>query len=197
MAETFKLSIENSCENKEQHEKLKNFVVIIIKPMGKEYIEEIMEKLSEHGKIKHFETVTSKKEQVSQHYAGSQFDSEGQETSYYPGLVSYMSEKNMELFILEGSNDQDCFIENLRENVIGPSDPMKAKEGQIRNIAKTLDYEKKITIEKNGIEKESKVFDNLIHCSDSQENALREIEIWLGKAIAEDYKKRYNKNENE
>ena len=189
------LSDEN--ERKEGHEKLKNFTVIIIKPMGAEYSAQIMEKLLEHGEIKHFQAVVSTEEQVAEHYSNSQFDSDGQETQYFPGLVKYMSEKNMDVFILEGANDQNCFIENLRKNVIGPSNPEKTEEGQIRNLAKNLDYKKELTIKGEGVEKKSIIIDNLIHCSDSQESALKEIRIWFGDVIAEDYKKRLIKNEDE
>ena len=186
--------LESDHESREQYEKLKNFALIIIKPMGIEYIQEIIDRLLDHGEIKNLQFLKSTKEQIVQHYSASEFDVKGKKTSYYPALVSYMSKKDIRVFVLEGYNDRADFIKNLRKDVIGPSDPEKTEEGQIRNIAKELEYKKDVLVEGTG--ETSMAIDNLIHCSDSIESALKEIKIWYNDRVAEKYEKRYSQDKN-
>ncbi|WP_097026058.1 nucleoside-diphosphate kinase [Clostridium peptidivorans] len=83
---------------------------------------------------------------------------------YYKSLIKYITEDNIIAMILEGENA----VEVVRK-INGVTNPLEADLGSIRG--------------RFGLSKER----NLVHGSDSKENALREISIWFPELTSENY----------
>lgn len=179
--ELYPPSLDNS--KLEKMENPPSFALLILKPLATESDKlraEILGRLINEGKIAHMvDNYTATKYKVSAHYQ----DSSGK--SFIPPLVEYMSNKAVTVIVLEGQeSEQGKFIDKLRSDVIGPSDPKKAQEHHIRSLAIKYDlpYRQQVEVPKEEFipgPDDSIAMDNLIHCSDSQESALREICIWF------------------
>jgi nucleoside diphosphate kinase len=176
--ENFKIEVQESDPNE-----LREFVLILIKPLGMSHLNEIIEVLKRHGNLIESKPILTEHEAVCQHYADSEFDKDGNKNDYYEGLVRYMTFRHSYALVFEDNrledNRQEDYITQLRKKVIGASDPSKTESGQVRNIAKEkkLDYKQSIFVPT--IEDRSRIKDNLIHCSDSLENSIKEISIWM------------------
>lgn len=163
-------------------ERQREFAFVLIKPMGMQYLERIVGILRQQGSVGNIKLIRTSRRQVESHYAASQYDENGVENYYYPGITSYLTEKEVCVLVIEDARDekdeQSGFIDHLRKNVIGPSNPDVAAPGHIRRIAvdEGLAFRVKMTIP--GSDKTSTCMDNLIHCSDSIENARREVALW-------------------
>lgn len=95
---------------------------------------------------------------------------------FYP-ITSYLTNKKVEIMILEGDGTHEKFISELK-NLVGKSDPAKCQEGQIRHLAIKHNLPYIVPIEpKNG--SNNYCFDNLIHCSDSYQATQKEIKLWF------------------
>lgn len=79
--------------------------------------------------------------------------------AFYPGLIKYMTSSPVALMVLEGRRAVDVV-----RRTMGATDPLEAAPGSIRGHW--------------GLE----IGRNLIHGSDSQENAVREIGIFFDEA---------------
>ncbi len=88
---------------------------------------------------------------LSQHYA------EHVERPFYPDLVAFMSRSPAFLAVLEGPDDTYAIVRTM----MGPTNPAEAPPGTIRG-----DYGTEMT-------------ENLVHGSDSNESAEREIGIFF------------------
>ena len=88
---------------------------------------------------------------LSQHYA------EHVEKPFYPDLVAFMSRSPAFLAVLEGPEDTFAMVRTL----MGPTNPAEAPPGTIRG-----DFGTEMT-------------ENLVHGSDSNESAAREIGIFF------------------
>lgn len=191
--------IENRAEN------LREFALIMLKPLGmhKKINGQIKDILFRQGKILYNQDVMTSEETMAEHYLPSQFDKNGKPRPYYPVIVRYMSKKEIEIFIIEDrkdkkEQDKSSFITRLREDVIGDTRPDRAKEGTIRKMAKDDNMPYIQFPEMNPdeiIDGIDYCIDNLIHCSDSLENALREIKIWYKNQseVIKKYEELYNK----
>ena len=87
--------------------------------------------------------------QIEAHYA------EHRDKSFYPGLVRSLEGRVIIPMIWKGN------IETARNSVVGSTCPWVASPGTIRG-----DFANSIP-------------NNLVHCSDSEESANREINIWF------------------
>ena len=188
-------------EQKEQREKEKQFVFIMLKPLA---INTAIETRNELGEIKKsdcsdkiikelelygtFSDLVYEKtiiEQIAQlHYEESLKKPHGTR------LIKYMANKTTIIGILVETEETIkkrgamSFPDWIRKNVIGPSDPEKTNEQHLRNLVIQNGLPHKVYLKGE----KDPVYDNLIHCSDSNENALREVGIWYGKE-SETYKK--------
>lgn len=97
---------------------------------------------------------TATDEELSAHYA----EHEGK--PFYPGLVEYMGAAPLVAMVLEGEG----VIAGFR-SLAGATNPTEAAPGTIRgDLAREWDLP---------------VIQNLVHGSDSEESAAREISIWF------------------
>lgn len=97
---------------------------------------------------------TATEEELSAHYA----EHEGK--PFYPGLVEYMGAAPLVALVLEGEG----VIAGFR-SLAGATNPTEAAPGTIRgDLAREWDLP---------------VIQNLVHGSDSEESAAREIGIWF------------------
>lgn len=98
--------------------------------------------------------VTPTREQLAAHYA----EHEGK--PFYPGLVDYMGSAPLVAIVAEGEG----VIPGFR-SLAGATNPTEAAPGTIRgDLAREWDLP---------------VIQNLVHGSDSEESAAREIGIWF------------------
>ena len=90
-------------------------------------------------------------------------------------LVNYITESPIIAMTLKGDN----VIETIRE-IIGATEPSKADKGTLRgDFASEECYEK--------ANSEERCLRNLVHASDSIENAEREISLWFNDNELHDY----------
>lgn len=165
----------------------RDFTVILMKPMAVEngLVGEIMDRLVNEGgcSITAYKLGSvAEKCDVAEHYAESQYKN-GEPTPYYPGLVNYMSEKVIDIFILEDlgqSSDGRSLHDRLRQDLIGPSNPEDAADHHIRAMARDYEYRKEVDIPpEEAVPGSGSCIDNLIHCSDSIDSAMREVGVWF------------------
>ena len=90
-------------------------------------------------------------------------------------LVNFITESPIIAMILKGPNA----IKSVRD-IVGATEPSKAEKGTIRaDFASEEDYEKANSV--------GRALRNLIHASDSIENAEREISVWFDEPEIHDY----------
>ena len=127
---------------------------IICKPDAVErgYVGEILNRFERKGLTLVAGELRQLEESVlSQHYA------EHVEKPFYPDLVAFMSRSPAFLAVLEGPEDTFAMVRTL----MGPTNPAEAPPGTIRG-----DFGTEMT-------------ENLVHGSDSNESAAREIGIFF------------------
>lgn len=118
----------------------------------------LIESIYQHGfVILDIETVQPSKELLEKHYT------ELVDKPFFPALLNYMTSKPITALILEKENA----IKDWRE-LMGATNPDDAKTGTIRG-----DYGQK--------HQSGNTLKNLVHGSDSIENAEREISLWFPK----------------
>jgi len=81
-------------------------------------------------------------------------------------MVDFLSSGSVEALIVEGEN---AIAETRR--IIGATEPISADKGTIRGDLATDSY--------NAANGENRALLNLVHASDSPENAAREIQLWF------------------
>ena len=93
------------------------------------------------------------------------------------GLVNFIKEGPIIAIVIEGPHA----IELVRK-IIGPTEPRQALPGTIRgDFASVESY--------TGANTKGRAVRNLIHASDSLENAKKEIAVWFRKDEVHDYKR--------
>ena len=97
---------------------------------------------------------TATSEELAAHYA----EHEGK--PFYPGLVEYMGSAPLVALVVEGVNAIAGF-----RSLAGATNPTEAAPGTIRGDL--------------ACERDLPVIQNLVHGSDSEESAAREIGIWF------------------
>ena len=131
---------------------MKEYTYIMIKPDGvkKELTKEIVKRIQNKGlEIKLFDVRKLTEEIIDEHYAHLI------DKPFYPSIKNYMLSDYVVPMIVYGENA----VETMRD-LMGPTKSCEAPAGTIRG-----DYGNKEKIE-----------ENIIHGSDSKENALIEIE---------------------
>lgn len=131
---------------------MKEYTYIMIKPDGvkKELTKEIVKRIQNKGlEIKLFDVRKLSNEIIDEHYAHLI------DKPFYPSIKNYMLSDYVVPMIVYGENA----VETMRD-LMGPTKSCEAPAGTIRG-----DYGNKEKIE-----------ENIIHGSDSKENALIEIE---------------------
>ena len=127
----------------------------IIKP---DAVERSLEnKIKDFFEKNNLKILKNKKVQISKEEAG-EFYKVHQTRPFYDELCSYLSSGPIMVMILEG---EDAVLKN--RELMGATDPLKAEEGTLRKMYG-------VSIGKNSI-----------HGSDSQENAVKEIDFFFNK----------------
>jgi len=132
-----------------------NRTLTILKPdcIGKKVAGKVLSRLEEEE----FEFITGKMCRLSKEQAEGFYDVH-KDKPFFPDLVRFMTSGKVMILVLERENA----IEKLRE-IIGATDPAEAKAGTIRKLYA-----------------DSKQ-NNIIHASDSPENAVREISFFFSR----------------
>ncbi len=126
---------------------------IMVKPDGVEngVIGQVIARFEEKGyKLLQASVTTIKPELAEKHYEAHK------DRDFFPDLVSFITSGPVVPMVWQGEN----IIEEARK-LIGATDPKKAEPGTIR-----ADFGSSIST-------------NVVHGSDSKENALREIELFF------------------
>lgn len=148
-------------------EQPREFVFIILKPAALSNValkKFIKTELLKYGDIKYLkESITVKKEIISEHYKDSR------SSLWHPFVINYLSNKVIQHFILESNpNKYDLkgylFADFLRSQIIGSANLFKTRKNHLRRLALNIS---------SGF-----LIDNLIHCSANTKEALTEIGIW-------------------
>ena len=100
---------------------------------------------------------------------------------FYKGLEKFITEGPVIAMVVEGIHA----VETVRK-MVGSTEPNKAQPGTIRGDFAHHSYE---YADKKGI-----AIKNLIHASDSKENAKKEIELWFSKEEIHTYKTVHEKH---
>ncbi|WP_125152676.1 nucleoside-diphosphate kinase [Clostridium rectalis] len=127
--------------------------LVLIKPDGvkRKLVGEIISYYERKNlKIVDFKLIKADRETAESHY----IEHKGRE--YYQSLIDYITEGEIVTILLEGEN-----AIGIVRKINGATDPLQADSGSIRG--------------KYAYSKQR----NLVHASDSKENAKREIDIWF------------------
>ncbi|SHI34998.1 nucleoside diphosphate kinase [Actinomyces denticolens] len=132
-------------------------ILILIKPDGvrRRLTGEILRRIEAKGyALTALKLITPTEEVLAAHYA------EHVERPFYPGLVEYMTSGPVVAAVVEGHR----VVEGCR-SLMGATDPTAAAPGTIRgDLARDWG---------------TSAIENLIHGSDSEASAAREISIWF------------------
>lgn len=128
----------------------------IIKPDGLKYLDKIITLfVANKLDILEIRRVKATMEQLNKHYAHIT------DKPFYKDVVKYMTSD----FIYVGILEKENAVEDLRK-LMGSTKPEEADKGTIRNLYGFTD-------------KETGNIFNVIHGSDSIENAKKEMKIWI------------------
>ena len=132
-------------------------ILILIKPdaVERRLTGEILRRIEAKGyALTALKILTPTEEILAAHYA------EHVDKPFYPGVVDYMTSGNVVAAVAEGRR----VVEGVR-SLMGPTDPTTAAPGTIRGDL--------------GRDWGTSAILNLVHGSDSDESAAREIAIWF------------------
>ncbi|HHV71978.1 MAG TPA: nucleoside-diphosphate kinase [Clostridia bacterium] len=127
--------------------------LVLVKPDGvkRGLIGEVLKRIEQKGlSIVELKMMQLTKEQAQAHYA------EHKDKAFFPELIDFITSGKIVALIVEGEN-----AVSLVRKLVGATDPAKAEPGSIRG-----DYA-------------NSVQENVVHASDSQESAEREIKIFF------------------
>lgn len=136
---------------------------IIIKPDGvkRNLIGEIINRLEREGlSVRAMKMINAEVETIRKHYAAHV------DKHFYKGLEAYLMEGPIVAMVFEGFNA----VEKSR-NIIGHTDPSKAKKGTIRGDLGEDSLER--------ADREKRSVRNLVHASGTKEEAEHEIKLWF------------------
>ncbi len=132
-------------------------ILVLIKPdaVERRLTGEILRRIEAKGyALTALKVLTPTEEILAQHYA------EHVDKPFYPGVVEYMTSGDVVAAVAEGQR----VVEGVR-SLMGPTDPTTAAPGTIRGDL--------------GRDWGTPAILNLVHGSDSDESAAREIAIWF------------------
>lgn len=153
-----------------------NYSFIMLKPdaLQRELVERIMEYFSKEGiEIERLGYRIVTEELLSVHYAhviakyGPDFKRK---------LMDYFYQKGVIPMIVR--SEKENLVDDIRR-IVGATEPVKADKGTIRGDLSDDSFEKCAA--------ENRSCENLIHASDSVENARQETAVWFGEEIASRY----------
>ena len=136
---------------------------IIIKPDGvkRNLIGEIIRRLEKEGlSVRAIKMINAEIEILRKHYAAHV------DKPFYKGLEAYMTEGPVVAMVFEGFDA----VQKARD-LIGHTDPSKAKKGTIRGDLGEDSLEK--------ADSEGRALRNLVHASGTKEEAENEIKLWF------------------
>jgi nucleoside diphosphate kinase len=142
---------------------MKESTFMIFKPDSIEgnHVQQILERIFNAGlEISHFKAVIATPELIEQHYAHIA------DKPFFKAIEDFMVKGPLYIAILTGDD-----AVNTWRGLMGATNPEVAEQGTIRG-----DF---------GYVKNGQVF-NMVHGSDSIDNAKREIELWFGKDVTID-----------
>lgn len=154
-----------------------HFSFIMLKPdaLKRELVDQILQYFArENIQIERVSCRIGNEALISQHYAevigkmGADFKNK---------LMMYIDGQLVMPILLK--SDRPGVIDRVRK-IVGATNPADADSGTIRGDLGIDSYEK--------CNSENRSCENLIHASDSPNAVLREIEIWFGETVAEEYK---------
>jgi nucleoside-diphosphate kinase len=151
----------------------KAFTFMMLKPLGlvEPVKTQILDMITRESTVVIRQRKVAEPRLIKEHYKNVK------DTPHFHPITSYMSEKRVDLIIVEGEGPQDKFVERMR-SLVGKSDPLECKPGQIRHLA--IEYNLSYVVSVDPVEGSNNYCrDNLIHCSDSPEAAKREVGIWF------------------
>ena len=132
-------------------------MLVLIKPdaVRRRLTGEILRRIEAKGyEIVALDRLVATPDVLAEHYA------EHVDKPFYPGVVEYMTSGNVVAAVAEGQR----VVEGVR-SLMGPTDPTTAAPGSIRgDLARDQGGE---------------AMENLVHGSDGQASAEREIAIWF------------------
>jgi len=140
---------------------------VMIKPLGlQNFLLEMMRALRSVGSVTRRSLVPVSAELIAAHYA------EHSGKQFFCRLLSYYQGQTVMALVVEGPDA----VARVRA-ALGPSDPRKAAPGQLRHLVMTKWRDGQAGW--RAIELATSGVDNLVHASDSQEAAEREIALWF------------------
>lgn len=128
--------------------------LIIIKPDGvkRKLIGEVIKRIERKDlKVVEAKLIMPSEELVKEHYK------EHKEKNFYNELIEFFTSGKAMVLVVEGENSI-----TIMRSLVGETDPLSANPGTIRGdfaLSKTQ---------------------NIVHASDSEESAIREINLWFG-----------------
>ncbi|MFZ1383060.1 nucleoside-diphosphate kinase [Actinomycetaceae bacterium MB13-C1-2] len=135
----------------------KEHTLVLVKPDGfaRGLTGEVLRRIEAKGYVlKGLKIKFASEELLSEHYA------EHAERPFFPSMIKYMMEGPVVAVVVEG----DRVIEGIR-NIVGATNPTLAAAGTIRGDL--------------GRDWATEAVKNLVHASDSETSAIREIALWF------------------
>lgn len=135
----------------------KEHTLVLVKPDGFErgLTGEVLRRIEAKGYVlKGLKIKFAGEELLSEHYA------EHAERPFFPAMIEYMMRGPVVAVVVEG----DRVIEGIR-NIVGATNPTLAAAGTIRGDL--------------GRDWATEAVENLVHASDSETSAIREIALWF------------------
>ncbi len=135
----------------------KEHTLVLVKPDGfaRGLTGEVLRRIEAKGYVlKGLKIKRAGEELLAEHYA------EHADRPFFPAMISYMMEGPVVAVVVEG----DRVIEGVR-NIVGATNPTLAAAGTIRGDL--------------GRDWATEAVQNLVHASDSETSAIREIALWF------------------
>jgi nucleoside diphosphate kinase len=164
---------------------MKGFAFVLIKPIANNNMDLfnlIVKELLNHSSIVALTKFQVTLEKAQEHYI------EAKGMAHYAPITTYLADNQLIGFIVEQQCEMkaDNWVSSLRTNVIGPSNPTMCLDSHIRHLAIKYNVEFKITLSEAQLPEDQVIngnrtcTDNLLHCSGSRAEAVREIGVWYG-----------------
>ena len=152
---------------------MKQTTFLMIKPDGIKNKEAIIEVLNENGITVELSNQLNVNMKIMgtllTHYEAV-IDDMGKDFNFVGKLFNSFYFGNHQIIPMKVSYTGDADIITLTRTLIGATNPAKAEKGTIRNTFSNDNYDL--------ANKAERLVNNVIHASDSKENALRELDLW-------------------
>lgn len=146
---------------------------MMIKPDGIENKDEIMKILKENGlkieKTREINVDMSIMQVLLDHYK-EVIDDMGKEFNFVGKMFNSFYFGDFKIIPMEVSYAGDGDIITLTRNLVGETNPASAELGTLRSTFSDDSYDK--------ADEEDRLLNNVIHASDSEESAKKELKLW-------------------